>query len=121
MQCFNHHDVAAVGICKHCYKGLCGTCATDLGFGLACHGEHEEQVKIVNGMLAKTARIHSANRFGKYGPSAFLIVMGLLFLGFGLYQDGLVIGFTSTMGAIFLLYGFFLLGVSRKAYARPKA
>jgi hypothetical protein len=25
------------------------------------------------------------------------------------------------MGAVFLLYGLFLLGVSRKVYARPKA
>jgi hypothetical protein len=121
MQCFNHHDVPAVGMCKHCCKGLCAACAADLGFGLACHGEHEEQVRVVHAMLAKTARIHSVNQLGKYVSPAFFVVMGLLFLGFGLYQDGFVVGFTATMGAVFLLYGLFLLGVSRKVYARPKA
>jgi hypothetical protein len=120
MQCFNHHDVLAVGMCKHCYKGLCAACATDLGFGLACHGEHEEQVGTVQAMLAKTARIHSANRSGKYVSPAFFLVMGLLFLGFGLYQDGFVVSFTAAMGAVFFLYGLFLLGVSRKVYAQPK-
>ena len=91
MNCFNHHDAPAVGMCKHCCKGLCAACAADLGFGLACR-EHEEQVRSVHAMLARTARIHSANRSSKYLSPAFFLVLGLLFLGFGVYQDGFALG-----------------------------
>lgn len=50
MKCFNHNEIDASGQCKHCYKGLCKKCVTDLGHGLACKGVHEAEVeKIKNG------------------------------------------------------------------------
>ena len=120
MQCFNHPGTAAVGMCKHCYKGLCASCATDLGFGLACRGEHEEQVQTTHAIVTKAAQIQSVNRSNKYLAPAFFIAMGLLFLGYGLYESGPVLNFTVAMGAIFLLYGLFVLGAARKVYAQPK-
>jgi hypothetical protein len=30
MKCFNHSTVDAVGVCKHCNKGLCRECAVAL-------------------------------------------------------------------------------------------
>jgi hypothetical protein len=44
MNCFNHPDIPAVGICKYCQKGLCKDCAIDSGYGIACK-YHRENVK----------------------------------------------------------------------------
>jgi hypothetical protein len=43
MRCFHHRDVEAVGLCKACYRGICGGCASEVEGGLACHG-HVDQV-----------------------------------------------------------------------------
>ncbi|MBI5933960.1 MAG: hypothetical protein HY867_09655 [Chloroflexi bacterium] len=42
MNCFNHPDVPAVGVCKTCQKGLCIVCAYDLGNGIACKNHRDE-------------------------------------------------------------------------------
>ena len=121
MQCFNHHESAAVGMCKHCCKGLCPACATDLGYGLACHEVHEEQVTSTHAMVTKAARLQSVNRSNKYLGPAFFIVLGSLFGAWGFVTEHGVTNFVFAMGAVFFLYGVFLFSVVRKAYAPPKA
>lgn len=121
MQCFNHDESAAIGMCKHCCKGLCSACATDLGFGLACHELHEEQVKSTHAMVAKAARLQAANRSSKYLGPAFFIVLGSLFATWGVFMEGGPTNFVFAIGIAFLLYGAFVLSVVRKAYAQPKA
>lgn len=44
MNCFNHPDIPAVGICKYCQRGLCKDCAIDSGCGIACK-YHQENVR----------------------------------------------------------------------------
>lgn len=39
MNCFEHPNEHAVGICKSCGKGVCRTCAIQLTRGLACSEE----------------------------------------------------------------------------------
>ena len=121
MQCFNHHESAAVGLCKHCCKGLCSACATDLGYGLACHNLHEEQVTSSHAMVTKAARLQAVNRSNKYLAPAFLIVMGALFATWGFVTEHGVANFTFGLGVVFILYGAFILSAVRKAYARPEA
>jgi hypothetical protein len=121
MQCFNHQESAAIGMCKHCCKGLCSACATDLGYGLACHGVHEEQVTCTHAMVTKAARLQAVNRSNKYLSPAFFIVTGVLFATWGFVSDRGVANFTFGLGVVFLLYGAFLLSAVRKAYARPQA
>jgi hypothetical protein len=55
MNCFNHPDVPAVGICKACQKGLCMECAIDLGHGIACKN-HREDVEMLNTIQADSKR-----------------------------------------------------------------
>ena len=38
MRCFTDPEVEAVGVCRHCGKGVCRTCATDGPYGLTCSG-----------------------------------------------------------------------------------
>ena len=121
MQCFNHHESAAVGMCKHCCKGLCSACATDLGYGLACHDVHEEQVTSTHAMVTKATRLQSVNRSNKYLGPAFFIVLGSLFAIWGFVTEGGAMNFLFAIGAVFVLYGAVLLNAVRKAYAQPKA
>ena len=120
MQCFNHQEQAAIGTCKHCCKGLCSACATDLGFGLACRGTHEEQVTAVHSMVTKAARVQSVNRSNKYLSPTLFTALGSVFVGYGLISGGAATSLTVILGAVFLLYGLFLFNVVRKAYAQPK-
>lgn len=57
MNCFVHNEVSAVGICKHCNKALCGSCAVDTGEGLACSGECESRVAEYAELLDRNLRI----------------------------------------------------------------
>ena len=41
MNCYNHQSSAAVGLCKHCGKGLCAACTVDLGHGLTGYILHD--------------------------------------------------------------------------------
>ena len=36
MNCFNHENVPAVGVCQACGKGLCRNCASETAKGLIC-------------------------------------------------------------------------------------
>ena len=121
MHCFNHQEQAAIGMCKHCCKGLSAACATDLGYGLACREKHEDQVTAVHSMVTKAARVQSVNRSNKYLSPALFIALGSVFIGFGLINGGAATSLTVILGAVFLLYGLFLFNVVRKAYAQPKA
>ena len=74
MNCFNHPDVPAVGMCKACQKGLCMECAVDLGHGIACKN-HREEVEMLNFF-----------QFYKLAPM-FLTTIGLVLSLGGAFMD----------------------------------
>ena len=56
MNCFNHPDIPAVGICKYCQRGLCKDCAIDSGCGIACK-HHQENVRTLITIQADSKEI----------------------------------------------------------------
>ena len=44
MNCFNHRDTTAVGVCKACGKALCSDCLAEVEGGLACKDNCESKV-----------------------------------------------------------------------------
>jgi hypothetical protein len=105
MNCYYHPSQPAVGICKHCQRGLCTDCITEVDDNLACKDRHEEQVRDVNKMLERN--LQQAKRFGSnYRRNAiFYFLSGALFAGFGLYQYRF-----AGLQALFLIFiGLFLL------------
>jgi len=44
MVCYYHPNLPAIGLCKHCQRGLCLDCATLVKDVLACKDRHEGQV-----------------------------------------------------------------------------
>ncbi len=113
MNCYYHPDRPAVGICKHCQRGLCAEDAalvpsTSLRPGddsLACKGRHEEQVRDINQLMQRN--ILQAKRVGSiYNRNAiFYFLVGAAFTGYGIYQ----VRWTGLQGLFLLIVGLFLL------------
>ena len=102
MHCFNHPK-EAIGICKHCQRALCIECCTDLKDGLACKGQHEEEVKHLNSLIQNTKKAYSSSpKASLFGP-VFNMFMGAAFLGFGIKKN--YEPFLITLGAGFLIFG----------------
>jgi hypothetical protein len=103
--CYYHRDIPAIGICKHCHRGLCIDCAALVNDSLACKDRHENQVAELN-LLAERG-VSQAKRVGSgYMRNAvFYSLVGVLFTGFGIYQYR----FLGLQAIFFILTGLFLL------------
>ena len=106
MNCYYHPDKVALGTCKHCQRGLCRDCISEIDESLACKDRHEEQVHAIKLVTERT--LLQARRIGSvYRRNAiFYSLVGLLFAGFGLSQVrwlGWQGVFLSAIG-VFLLY-----------------
>ena len=105
MNCYYHTNQPAVGICKHCQRGLCIACTAEVSDSLACKNRHEEQVRNLNALTERN--LLQAKRVGSvYRRNAlFYFLSGALFTGFGLYQYRF-----AGLQALFLIFiGLFLL------------
>lgn len=83
MNCYDHQDRFAVGICSFCNKGVCSECAVDVGKGLACRNSCEDDVR-ASKALGKRAMGSYPKTGRAYMNSAMLYgVLGLVFLAYG--------------------------------------
>jgi len=108
MNCYYHHQLPAVGICKNCNKGLCLDCGVDVGNGLACKNFCEAEVRALNDVLerSKTAYQKTAKAYKRNALISGLF--GAAFLLWGILQAALTnnpgLGvFMIPAGVIFLL------------------
>lgn len=105
MQCFNHHDRQAVGLCKCCLKGLCADCAIDLGHGIACQN-HQEKVSEINNLIDN-------NIEKKSSTNAHLIITPIIYCIFGVVFIPIAVGSGSVipwlMATAFMGFGGYLL------------
>lgn len=116
MNCFIHNSAPAIGICKHCQKGLCSQCATDTGAGLACIGSCVDVVNSINSLVDRNMQISSKQKSGGYLGSAFLGGLGAVFLLFGL-GDVENASLPISMGIGFLIFAVVL---AARTFAWPK-
>jgi len=105
VNCFYHPEISAVGLCKHCQRGLCSKCAAIVNDVLACKDRHEEEVRALEQLTAhnifQSKRVASA-----YNRNAiFYGLVGVLFTGFGAMQYR----FLGLQAVFFTLIGLFLL------------
>jgi len=104
MNCFNHQDIPAVGLCKSCSKGLCADCAIDLDHGIACKNNHEEQDKALDMIITKNTKIYSSASKNTLITPVFYLFMGLVFSGFGYFSRDGVTGLSFVMGVGFIVF-----------------
>lgn len=117
MHCYNHADREAVGTCKACCRGLCSECAKDLGFGLSCHGPHEQRVAEIEEIITRNASVQRAAGRARYAAPALYLFMGILFAGFGGSRTKADL-FLLTLGSGMIAFGMYCLWANRRAYAR---
>lgn len=124
MRCYYHEDREAVGSCKSCGKGLCRECAVDLTKGLACRGRCEDDVSSVIALIERnikiaprTSQILEASRKLRSSTAAFNLVIGGLFIIWGLTSEHL--SFIIILGVAFFIYGIIGLFQARR-YMKDK-
>jgi hypothetical protein len=115
MRCYTHPDREAVGTCKHCFKGVCSSCAKDSQWGIVCSATCEDEVKAVRAivernrkMLPMAAKTHMRN-------AIWLFAMAAVFIGFALVQhEGSFPIFLIALGLIMVLGGVLSILNSRR-------
>ena len=116
MNCYYHPNQPAVGICKHCQRGLCTDCIAEVDDSLACKDRHEEQVSALDVLMERN--LLQAGRVGSvYTRNAiFYSLVGILFAGFGLLQ----IRWMGWQGIFLLVIGLFLLYAATMNYLESR-
>ena len=116
MVCYYHPDKSAVGLCKHCQRGLCADCAALVDDSLACKNRHEGQVRALEQMTARN--ILQAQRVGSsYLRNAiFYGLVGVLFAGFGMLQ----LKWLGLQAVFFLMIGLFLFYAAGANYLESR-
>ncbi len=89
MNCFRHSSDSAVGTCKNCQKGLCPSCAIDVGDGLACRESCETAVREVNEMNERGKKIYGIGRYKSRAPASGVLMW--LVLSVGLWAAAIVL------------------------------
>lgn len=112
MNCFYHPDRPAVGLCKHCQRGVCADCAAVVDDVLACASRHEDEVRMSEQLAARNL-FQSKRVSASYLRNAiFYGLVGVLFAGFGWMQYR----FLGLQAVFFILIGLFLLYASIANY-----
>lgn len=124
MNCSAHSDVAAVGICGACGRGLCRECVAEIQRKLVCRGRCEERGRLLLeaedkslDTLRKSQRLIYAARKINLGAAALLAFAGLCFIAFG-HAKWTMFWFVALLGYGFL--GFAVL-LAIAASRMPKA
>jgi sulfite exporter TauE/SafE len=84
--CFYHPDKPAIGLCKHCQRGLCSDCAELVNDSLACKNRHEEQVHALEEMTKQNILKSKRTRSDYLRNTIFYGTVGMLFSAFGVSQ-----------------------------------
>jgi hypothetical protein len=115
MKCFHHGDCDAVGTCKSCGKGVCRECMVDMGKGLACRDQCEQDVSNIIALVDQNVQFSAVGRNvmgnlrkNTYVQASFLLSAGVVFLLTGL-ATGAVVELPGLLGMVFLLYGGYVL------------
>ena len=108
MRCFNHPDTEAVGLCKHCSKGVCAGCARESDLGLVCSDSCEAEIRKIYRLVDRGSRAHVTTA-GTYLRAAIIYgLLGTLFVIAGVVEwiyAGLVLAYFPLIGGVIFLLG----------------
>jgi hypothetical protein len=117
MNCFNHRDRPAIGLCKGCAKALCGDCLTELPNGLACKGSCEDRVNLINRIIDRNPHVIEAARRQVRYSGLLILLIGIGFILFAIvsylqFEDSFLAYLLGFMGGLFVVGG--ILRLDRK-------
>ncbi len=112
MNCFYHSTSPAVGLCKHCQRGLCPECAAVIDDVLACKHRHEDAVQKQEQLSARNLFQSKRVASAYHRNAIFYGLVGALFTGFGALQYR----FLGLQAVFFIMIGFLLLYAASANY-----
>ncbi len=116
MNCYYHPDKPAIGLCKHCQRGLCSECATFVDDVLACKNRHEAQVHELT-LLAQKNILQSKRVGSDYVRNTiFYGSVGVLFTAFGASQ----LKWLGLQAVVYLMIGLALLWAALANYLESR-
>jgi len=87
MYCYKHATLAATGICRHCYKGLCRECCDKNENYLACSEGCAEKTKDIEEMNERALRIYGIGKHARKQSLSMAVIanfcFGILFVALG--------------------------------------
>lgn len=119
MKCYQHPETDAVGICRHCAKGVCKQCGVLVENCLACRYSCEQQVARTLRTVERGTRTMEQHPRNLKAMAAILGLAGGAMVGYGFTERGgsLLI----VLGAMFLafaaIYAITLRRLTRKRNA----
>jgi len=116
MKCYYHTEKDAVGLCKYCQRGLCEDCIAEVNEALACRDRHEEQVRAIERLNARSLLQSTRAASGYLRNAIFYGLVGLLFCAFGALQYR----FLGLQAVFFILIGVFLLYAAAANYLESR-
>jgi hypothetical protein len=124
MNCYYHQDVVSIGVCRSCFRGLCGSCAKEVDSGLACENRCEEEANKVSAYLKQSMKSSDmymrSYRYSNMSASmilpVFFVALGLIYLGMPWFY-GEDWGMFNFAGYLFVLFGAALFIRGRKLRA----
>ena len=112
MNCFYHPATPAVGLCKHCQRGLCPQCAAQVDDVLACKQRHENEIHKSEQLAARNLFQSKRVASGYMRNAIFYGMTGAVFAGFGIWQYR----WLGLQAVVFIMLGIFLLYVAVANY-----
>jgi hypothetical protein len=119
MECFQHEGRPAVGSCRACFRGVCRSCAVDLGRGLACAGRCEAGARALIASLDQSVRLQGLSTGMMQGARTLWVGLSWVSLAVGVIVVG--IGFSlpefrsiALLGIPFLAIGALTSLVTRR-------
>lgn len=117
MNCFNHNETAAVGICKHCNKGICPDCLKDTGDGIACKGHCFDEVKMINDLINHNKKVAKGTTSNWMTSGLLYLFLGLIFLLTTVLYHRKIDPFLSAIGTLSIIYGIYAM-IKSKSYKK---
>jgi hypothetical protein len=115
VNCFNHRERPAVGLCKACGKALCAECLAEVPNGLACKNLCESRVNLINRLVDRMSQTMAARKrlIRQYGLVLVLSGIGIIIFALVSYSQYTAIPsfpyFCGFMGCALLVFGVLIL------------
>lgn len=118
MNCYNHPEASAIGLCKVCSKGLCPECSVDLDHSLACKNKHEGKAESLDMIISTNTKAYEQAPGNSLIMPAFFVFMGAVIAGYCWYLGKGFANSSSIMGLGFIFFGVLIWYKNRQIYKK---